>query len=372
MSELTVREVGQPGGVAIVPEGAGRDAKSRLGKFKRWLKAQGLLWHTPELARYRDALLSNGLKASSVGAHLATVRGRYRAILKDNATRDVLYSDAVDWLAEVGKEDSPANRKAVVEETLTRLENAVDPRATRVTVPTKQDRADSEEIRLTAEQASALLAAPGVDTLRGVRDSALIAVLLCTGVREAELCGLDVADLRQELGGELALWVRRGKGNKWRLVPYGELSWVLAIVDKWLQAAGIEEGAVFRGFYKGGRVRSGRLAVRTVGYILGGVPHRSGMNGYPLMIGGTVRTVRPHDLRRTYARRLYDAGLPLAAIQQNLGHASVETTLGYIGELDAEQRRPPSIYTFDLAGLEGVAVQGRMHDRQNDRDKEGA
>jgi integrase len=135
-------------------------------------------------------------------------------------------------------------------------------------------------------------------------------------------------------------------------VPYGELEWVLAIVAKWREAAGIGQGPVFRGFYKGNRkLRPGRLSVRAVEYIVG---------AYPVMVDGEMVSVRPHDLRRTYARRLYEAGFDLVAIQQNLGHADVKTTLGYIGELDAEVRRPPAIYKFDLKSLNGVGVQERV------------
>ena len=39
------------------------------------------------------------------------------------------------------------------------------------------------------------------------------------------------------------------------------------------------------------------------------------------------------------------------------GHADVKTTLGYIGELDAEVRRPPAIYQFDLKSLNGGGVE---------------
>ena len=137
--------------------------------------------------------------------------------------------------------------------------------------------------------------------------------------------------------------MREGKGCKERLIPYGELSWVLAIVDRWLAAAGIGSGPVFRGIYKGGRrLRRGRLSVRAIQYILA---------SYPVMVDGELVTVRPHDCRRTYARRLYEAGMDLVAIQQNLGHADVKTTLGYIGTLDAGRRRAPAIYSFDLARL---------------------
>jgi integrase len=93
---------------------------------------------------------------------------------------------------------------------------------------------------------------------------------------------------------------------------------------------------VFHGIYKGGQnVRPTRITVRAIGDIL---------NRYPVSIGGELVLANPHDLRRTYARRCYEAGVPLLAIQQNLGHADSKTTLGYIGTLDADQRRPPSIF----------------------------
>jgi site-specific recombinase XerD len=74
-----------------------------------------------------------------------------------------------------------------------------------------------------------------------LRDTALIALMLCTGVREAGLCALQVRHFRLKLGGALALHVREGKGCAERLVPYGEPEWVLAVVDKWREAAGIDE-----------------------------------------------------------------------------------------------------------------------------------
>jgi hypothetical protein len=38
-------------------------------------------------------------------------------------------------------------------------------------------------------------------------------------------------------------------------------------------------------------------------------------------------------------------------VKQNLGHANTKTALGYIGTLDADQRRPPAVYSFDLSLL---------------------
>lgn len=44
------------------------------------------------------------------------------------------------------------------------------------------------------------------------------------------------------------------------------------------------------------------------------------------------------------ARRLYESGVELLAIQQNLGHADLKTTQGYIGTLDADARKPKRVY----------------------------
>ena len=71
----------------------------------------------------------------------------------------------------------------------------------------------------------------------------------------------------------------------------------------------------------------------------------------------TLTLHQAHDLRRTYARRCYDEGMDLVGLQQNLGHASQSTTLKYIGVLGADKRRPPALYTFDLASLDRVHVQ---------------
>ena len=337
----------QPQGAAfelsLLPDAADKDTTHRVNKFLAWMKEQGLALHSPDMAAYRDYLLES-YAPSSVQAHLSTVRNQYKRLAKDNATREGLY--------QVAPGETAADRKAFVDEVLIRMMNAANADSARVKVVKHQDVADSAHIRLTREQAEALLRAPGVDTLAGLRDTAIIALLLCTGIREAELRALDVDDLRQELGGELALHVRKGKGAKARLIPYGELNWCLVIVDRWLGAAGIDAGPVFRGFYKGGkRLRPGRMTTRSVRRII---------PSYPVAINGEMVQVKPHDLRRTYARRLYEAGTDTLAIQQNLGHAISRTTEGYIGTLDADSRRAPGVYSFDLGALNGAPKQAKM------------
>lgn len=328
----------------LMPAHPNKDEKSRLTFYIDWLAEKGLAWHSPDLAGYRDYLLNERtaidqrtgeetpatLAPRTVSAHLSTIRGRYNAILRDNKVRKKLYALTPD-------DASASDKKAFVDEVLVRIQNAVHPTTAPLPEHTVQDYSDSEFLRLTPDQVKKLLRQPGLKSPVGQRDTALIALMICTGVREAELVAIDVDDLRQSLDGEIALRVREGKGNKQRLVPYGELIWCLKYVERWLEVAEIESGAVFRGFYRGyTKVRKTRLTTRAVNLI---------MNQYVIDINGEDRTVNPHDLRRSYARNAYDNGMDMERIRQNLGHVSIHTTQTYIGSLTGKQRRPPKLFS---------------------------
>lgn len=310
-----------------------KDQRSRLKLYVAWLDVMHMKWYQPDLAAYRDYLKALGKENSTIAAALSTIRARYTTLMRN---RDLFFNA-------MPSEMSFIEKQAFVNETITRIENILHPDHARISVTKHQDIEDSKHLRLTTSQANALLRQPDVTTLSGLRDLALISLILCTGIREMEVVNLKVDDLRQALGGELALRVQNGKGNKSRLVPYGELDWCLVVVDRWLGIANIADEAVFRGFYKGNRrIRNTALTERAILDIL---------NNYPIAINGEKKTVKPHDLRRTYARRLYEAGMDIVAIQQNMGHANLKTTLEYIGALDVEKRRARAVYQYDLNQL---------------------
>lgn len=310
---------------------ASKDKRSRLGAYAMWVEMQGKAWYQPDLAEYLKHLLGErNLSASSASAHLSTIRTRYRELLRNPFIRDGLFEMVQPH------SDSPADAKAFVDEIVERMRMAIDPESVKVEKTVLQDEADSDHVRLTENQARYMLHAPGIDTLKGLRDTAMIALMLCTGAREGEVAALTTEDLYQRYDGKLALRIRHGKGDKQRMIPYGELEWVLAIVGMWLASAGIDEGPVFRGFYRGSK------SVRPTGITTRGMQKM--MQDYPLMIDGVMRVIQLHNLRRTYARRLYDAGTDIFAISQNLGHSSIKTTERYVGALDGEKRQPPAIY----------------------------
>lgn len=312
----------------LVPVDAGKDKRHRLNKYVAWLATSEQHWAVPNLVAYREYLLDvEQLSPESVSVHLSSVRSRYRDIMLD---RNLFFSL-------IPPQQNFAERKALVDELLARIQSAIDPRLTHVKTRSIQDRPDSHYFRLSREQARELLSMPDTTTLAGRRDRALIATLLCTGIREGELCGLEVRDLKQALSGELALHVRHGKGRKERMIPYGGWKWCLPMIELWLRSAEIYSGSVFRGLRKGERVRKTALNERTVQKILA---------KYQIFVDGVPVVVQPHDCRRTYARWLFDSGVKVDAIRQNMGHQSIEMTFRYIGPSDVSDRLPPEDAEF--------------------------
>lgn len=144
---------------------------------------------------------------------------------------------------------------------------------------------------------------------RDVRDDAVLELLYGSGMRVAELCGLDVHDLQLENGTVTVT----GKGSKQRRVLV-HATCVLA-VEAWLagprgsMAMATSPGAAL--FFNG---RGNRLGTRDVRRIL---DRRSPV------------PTHPHALRHSFATHLLDGGADLRVVQELLGHASLQTTQVY-------------------------------------------
>lgn len=305
----------------LQPATNNKNSVSHLNKYNRWCSYTGQDVLQPDLAEYRDYLQQN-LSASSVRVHLSHIRQSYRQVILN---RDMFYQMIPSKYA-----GSISDQKAYVDEWITRIEAAIRPEQSQVKVVIEQDTEDDKHLRLTKQQASDYLNSFGTSSLKRLRNTCIVGLMLCTGIREAELAGLEVDDLRQQFGGDLALRVKVGKGAKKRLIPYGQLSWVLVLIDKYLERANIQSCRVFN------------LSTRQIQNIV---------KSKPVNVNGGLKIVRPHDLRRTYAKLLYLEGMNLVAIKDNLGHSSIKTTEKYIGVLDSKERQPSNIYQFDLGKL---------------------
>lgn len=302
-----------------MPVNAGKNTASRVQPYLDWLHFSGRNWLQPDLVEYKQYLLDSGLADSSVAAHIYTIRGRYKALMKQNRFRELLFEAA-------GEEDF-VRAKLLVDEKMSRLTNALGEVDLRTT--TYQDR--EAHTHLTEAQVNDFLG-----QLQSVRDVALFKLMLSTALRASEVVALEVPDIFQVFAGQDAVEVRHGKGDKQRMVPWGGFrSWAMPAIEAWLAYSGITEGALFRGLWKNGKPRPTPMNPASINFIL---------ESYPIMHRGQLYTITPHDLRYTYARWAYLAGMPVHAIQANLGHADMETTWIYIGAINVEERAPSWSY----------------------------
>jgi integrase len=171
--------------------------------------------------------------------------------------------------------------------------------------------------RLNREQAKSLLERADGEGLRSIRDVAMISILLGCGLRRAELSTLRKEDI-QVRQGHWAIVDLVGKGKHIRTVPMP--IWVKDAVDRWLTAASVTMGRVFRAVTRHGTPWGDGISENVVWYVIRNCAQRLELD-----------RLAPHDLRRTCAKLCHVNGGELEQIQFLLGHASVLTTERYLG-----------------------------------------
>ena len=120
---------------------------------------------------------------------------------------------------------------------------------------------------LTKEDAQRWLNAPDVKTLKGVRDRALLAVLIGCGLRRAEAAILSFSHIEQR-EGRWAIVDIVGKRDKMRTVPMP--SWAKACVEAWKTVVHLEEGFVFRRVNKGDSLMGESITPQAIRDIVAG------------------------------------------------------------------------------------------------------
>ena len=162
-------------------------------------------------------------------------------------------------------------------------------------------------------QVEALLAAPNADTPLGQRDRAMLELLYASGLRVSELVGLKTFHLSLNEGVLRVL----GKGNKERLIPFGQMARE-AIVQY------IKEGRpeILKG------QQTDDLFVTHHGHGMSRVMFWMLIKKYAI-VAGITSTLSPHTLRHAFATHLLNHGADLRAVQMLLGHADISTTTIY-------------------------------------------
>jgi integrase/recombinase XerC len=252
-----------------------RSYRKDLETFFAYVNTEAKSVEPVEIRGFVAAQIKDGLKKSTVGRRLATVRSFYRFL----------------------------HREGFVKVNPAKLVNA--PKLPKL-LPKF----------LTVDDAFSLMEKPEGIGFMPVRDRAILELLYSSGLRVAELSGLNQDDLNIREG----LVKIRGKGRKERIGPIGRkaLDALRAyIIERTLLKK--KEKALF--LNRGGT----RLTDRGVRRIVVKYARASLIDG----------RIGPHTLRHTFATHLLQGGADLRVIQELLGHASLSTTQKYT-HLDIE------------------------------------
>ena len=160
---------------------------------------------------------------------------------------------------------------------------------------------------------TALLRACAVDrTPAGPRDAAIIGLGVVGGLRRGEIAALAIGDYDGK-----AVIIRRGKRNKRRSVPLA--AGLAAALADWVGLRGDHPGQLFNQVSKAGSIR----------YLSSISPAAIARIVNKRATAGGVAAFSPHDMRRTFAGDLLDAGADLSTVQKLMGHEDPRTTAKY-------------------------------------------
>lgn len=224
------------------------------------------------LSRYLDHLHQRKLASSSVARHLVSLKMFFRYLVLDG----VLAESAVELLS------SPKLWQHLP----------------KVLSPETVDR---------------ILAAPAPEDRYPLRDRALLCFLYATGCRASEATGVRLHDVHLEEGFCRCL----GKGNKERIISLNPVA-----------RAAIEAYLSYERPRLVGRADSDRLFVSRRGTALSRIMIWNLVKKYAARTGCSA-DVSPHTFRHTFATHMLAGGAEIRALQEMLGHASVQTTQIY-------------------------------------------
>ena len=161
------------------------------------------------------------------------------------------------------------------------------------------------------EELERLLSAPKGNSLKELRDRAILEMLFSTGLRVSELTNLKRKDINLK-AGEFTV---RGKGSKIRIVFLSSVA--KQVLAKYLKKRQDSEEHLFVSLPKKNKVTP--LTSRSIQRIVSYWARRAGI----------VKPVTPHTLRHMFATDLLQNGADLRAIQELLGHSQITTTQVY-------------------------------------------
>jgi integrase/recombinase XerD len=269
----------------------------------------------------RTHCTARGLRSTSIAAYDAALRqfqSYVRFRLDDRPPDRIAVRDVLEYVQHLRHERhngaSAVNRHVVILKSFYRaivamghLEPAENPM---VGFPTIKGVPKKLPVVLSPDEVEQLLATPETDTVLGLRDRAILALLYGTGIRATECASLRVGDVDLD---DMTVTVI-GKGGHQRTIPLNER--VVAALDIYgrMRGAALPNAAFFRS-------RRGRAMSRNAIY------ERVRSRGARARLR---KTISPHRLRHTFATHLVKAGVGLVTIRDLLGHRLITSTQIYL------------------------------------------
>lgn len=169
-------------------------------------------------------------------------------------------------------------------------------------------------VSLTIRQIKRLFSIPNTSDPLGIRNRSILELFYTNGLRRAELCNLELADLNAEGG---TLHIRLGKGMKDRIVPVGKQAviWIRSYL-KTTRPLLCSDSRVTHLFLTG---YGGPFNPDVLSRMVSSLMKKAGLEGY-----GSC-----HQLRHACATHMLEGGADIRFIQQLLGHEKLETTAIY-------------------------------------------
>ncbi|MEP6962141.1 MAG: site-specific tyrosine recombinase XerD [Acidobacteriota bacterium] len=233
-----------------------------------------------DLSAYVEGMYADGLSPRSIARHVATIRNYYQFLTAEGA----IPRDPAEFLA------APKQW---------------------TTIPKYLNREEVE--RLLAAPLGKFGGMTEVQKPMALRDKAMLELLYATGLRVSELCKLELSAVERALG---VLRVT-GKGNKQRLVPFGQPAGEAMDIYLAEGRGKLLKGRASRHMFVTAR---GRAMVRQTFWVL---LRKHGRNV------GIFRRLTPHVIRHSFATHLVEGGADLRSVQIMLGHADISTTQVY-------------------------------------------
>jgi len=276
-----------------------------------------------KVLEYADQLQAGlGYSANTIKGYLTDIEDfvEFLERQKVNAFSDVTLEHLRDWLYELterGLAKSTMARKSAAVRSFTSWLHRTGVTETNPGLRLKTPKASRSLPKVVSRESlaqvfEALDSLATAENPTGIRDRLIVELLYASGARVSEIAGLNLQDIDYSRN----LLRVTGKGNKQRMIPFGQPA--REALDQWIVTGRNQLESDRSGVALLLNHRGGRVGVRQIYALVAG-----------LLANTATGVAGPHSLRHSAATHLLDGGADLRAVQELLGHASLGTTQIY-------------------------------------------